>query len=98
MISLAGLFTPRSSLKSRELLSRMSAPFNPKTREIRRFLGETGDMGGKLDLSNDWARQVIAAVGNYGEIFERNLTPIGLPRGVNQPWTQGGLLYAMPFR
>ena len=66
--------------------------------EIGRLLGETGDMGGKLGLSKDWARQVIASVGNYGEIFERNLTSIGLPRGVNKPWNQGGLLYAMPFR
>ena len=55
-------------------------------------------MGEKLGLSKDWARQVIAAVGNYGEIFDRNLTPLGLPRGVNKPWTHGGLLYAMPFR
>ena len=72
--------------------------YSSKNPEIGRFLGETGDMGGKLGLSKDWARQVIAAVGNYGEIFDRNLTPIGLPRGVNKPWTQGGLLYAMPFR
>ena len=57
--------------------------YKSKNPEIGRFLGETGDMGGKLGLSKDWARQVIAAVGNYGEIFERNLTPIGLPRGVN---------------
>lgn len=66
--------------------------------EIKRFLGETGKMGEKLDLPNDWAKQIIAAVGNYGEIFERHLTPLGLPRGVNKPWTEGGLLYAMPFR
>ena len=66
--------------------------------EINRFLGEEGEMGKKLGLPKDWAKQVIMAVGNYGEIFERNLTPIGLPRGVNKPWTQGGLLYSMPFR
>lgn len=66
--------------------------------EIKRFLGEIGNMGENLGLPNDWARQVISAVGNYGEIFERHLTPLGLPRGVNKPWTQGGLLYAMPFR
>ncbi|MFQ5793895.1 MAG: amino acid ABC transporter substrate-binding protein [Candidatus Bipolaricaulia bacterium] len=69
--------------------------FNP---EVQRFLGVSGDMGEKLGLSDDWARNIIAAVGNYAEIFTRNLTPIGLPRGVNQLWTQGGLLYAMPFR
>ncbi len=66
--------------------------------EIKRFLGDAGEMGEKLGLPKDWAKQVIIAVGNYGEIFERNLTPIGLPRGVNKPWTQGGLLYSMPFR
>lgn len=66
--------------------------------EIKRFLGETEGMGEKLGLPNDWARQVISAVGNYGEIFDRNLTPLGLPRGVNKQWSEGGLLYAMPFR
>ena len=75
-------------------------PENTENPEIKRFLGldESAGMGKKLGLSKDWARQVIAAVGNYGEIFDRNLTPLGLPRGVNKPWTQGGLLYAMPFR
>ncbi len=72
--------------------------FKTDNPEIKRFLGESGNTGEKLGLSKDWARQVIAAVGNYGEIFERNLTPLELPRGVNKPWTQGGLLYAMPFR
>ena len=72
--------------------------FETENPEIQRFLGETGDMGEKLGLEKDWARKSIAAVGNYGEIFERNLAPIGLPRGVNQLWTEGGLLYAIPFR
>ncbi len=72
--------------------------FETQNPEIQRFLGKTGDIGEKLGLSKDWAHQVVSAVGNYGEIFERNLTPLGLPRGVNKPWTQGGLLYAMPFR
>ena len=74
--------------------------FKTENPEIKRFLGldGSGGMGEKLGLSKDWARQAIAAVGNYGEIFDRNLTPLGLPRGVNKPWTQGGLLYAMPFR
>lgn len=66
--------------------------------EIQRFLGESGNIGEQLGLPADWARQAIAAVGHYGEIFERNLSPLGLPRGVNKPWTEGGLLYAMPFR
>lgn len=66
--------------------------------EIQRFLGNTGNIGEQLGLPKDWARNAIGAVGHYGEIFERNLTPLGLPRGVNKPWTEGGLLYAMPFR
>lgn len=66
--------------------------------EIKRFLGDTGNIGELLGLPKDWARQAIGAVGHYGEIFERNLTPLGLPRGVNKPWTEGGLLYSMPFR
>ena len=69
-----------------------------RNQTVLRFRMKGGGMGEKLGLSKDWARQVIAAVGNYGEIFDRNLTPLGLPRGVNKPWTQGGLLYAMPFR
>ena len=72
--------------------------FETDNPEIKRFLGKSGDTGKQLGLSQDWAHQMINAVGNYGEIFERNLTPLGLPRGVNEPWTRGGLLYAMPFR
>ncbi len=54
-----------------------------------------------LGLNKDWAVQVIKAVGNYGEIFDRNIgpdTPIGLERGLNALWTQGGLIYSPPFR
>ena len=52
-------------------------------------------------LPNDWAKHAIAAGGNYGEIFSATIgeeTPIGLARGLNAQWTQGGLLYAQPFR
>jgi general L-amino acid transport system substrate-binding protein len=58
-------------------------------------------MGAMLGLEPNWAVNVISAVGNYGEIFERHLgesTPIGLARGLNALWTQGGLQYAPPFR
>jgi general L-amino acid transport system substrate-binding protein len=54
-----------------------------------------------MGLTNDWAYNIIKAVGNYGEIFERNVgpnTPIQLPRGLNSLWTQGGLQYAPPVR
>lgn len=69
--------------------------------EINRLLGVEGDLGAMLGLPNDWAVKAIAAGGNYGEIFERNIgeaTPIGLARGLNAQWTDGGLLYAPPFR
>ncbi len=69
--------------------------------EINRLLGTEGDLGGMLGLEADWAQNVIAQVGNYDEVFEGNIgasTPIGLSRGLNAQWTDGGLLYAPPFR
>ncbi|MCZ7583669.1 MAG: amino acid ABC transporter substrate-binding protein [Deltaproteobacteria bacterium] len=66
--------------------------------EIRRFVGAEGDMGAKLGLPNDFMVQVITQVGNYGEIYERNLGDIIPDRGLNQPYTTGGLLYAPGWR
>ena len=69
--------------------------------EVKRMLGMEGDMGKMLGLDNEWAKRAIMANGNYGEIFETNIgssTPIGLARGLNALWTQGGLQYTPPFR
>ena len=69
--------------------------------EINRMLGTEGDLGGMLGLSKDWAHKVIKQVGNYSEIFERNIgseTPIKLGRGLNALYTDGGILYAPPMR
>jgi ABC-type amino acid transport/signal transduction systems, periplasmic component/domain len=66
--------------------------------EVNRFLGKEGGLGAMLGLDDDWAVRVIQAVGNYAEIFERNLSPLGIPRGLNRQWTDGGLLFAYPFR
>jgi len=66
--------------------------------DIRRFLGQEGNLGELLGLKPDWVVNVIKAVGNYGEIFNRHLTPLGVPRGLNQPYTKGGIQYAPPFR
>jgi general L-amino acid transport system substrate-binding protein len=74
---------------------------NSENPSIRRLLGTEGKMGQKLGLDNDWALRVIVALGNYGEVFERNLgskTPLKLERGLNKLWTDGGLHYAMPLR
>lgn len=68
---------------------------------IRRLLGLSGDHGPQMGLDRRWAFNIIRAVGNYGEIFDRNLgagSPIGLERGVNDLWTRGGLMYAIPIR
>ena len=66
---------------------------------VKRLLGTSGDMGTKLGLGNAWAVQAIRSVGNYGEIYRRNVLPIGLARtGSNRLWTHGGLMYAMPLR
>jgi general L-amino acid transport system substrate-binding protein len=69
--------------------------------DIRRFLGVEGELGQGLVLPNDFAQKIIAGVGNYGEIYTRNLgpeTPFNLDRGLNDLWTSGGLLYAPPYR
>ncbi len=66
---------------------------------IQRMVGATGDTGGFIGLDSKWMANAITAVGNYGEVFERNLTStLGLERGLNQLWTKGGILYAMPIR
>ncbi len=68
---------------------------------IRRLLGVEGDLAKGLGLNNDWVVKVLKAVGNYGEIYDRNLgpsTPLNIPRGPNRQWTQGGILYAPPYR
>ena len=69
--------------------------------EINRLLGTEGTLGAMLGLDAGWAKAAIAAGGNYGEIFESNIgesTAIGLARGLNAQWTDGGLIYSPPFR
>ena len=72
-----------------------------KDPNVQRFLGVAEDTGKLLGLDAAWAYRVVKQVGNYGESFERNLgpkTPVALPRGVNNLWTKGGLMYAPPIR
>ncbi len=69
--------------------------------EINRLLGTEGELGSYIGLDADWAARAIGVGGNYGELFEDNIgenTPIGLARGLNAQWTDGGLLYSPPFR
>ncbi|MGE3875625.1 MAG: amino acid ABC transporter substrate-binding protein [Parvibaculaceae bacterium] len=74
---------------------------NSTNPEIMRFVGKEGDFGTGIGLTNDWAAQIIKHVGNYGEIFERNLgegTKLKIARGKNALWSKGGLQYAPPIR
>lgn len=76
---------------------------NSDNPEIKRLLGSEADtkIGTDLGLSNDWVVNIIKGVGNYGEIFERNLgasSPLKIARGLNAQWTKGGLQYGMPVR
>jgi len=74
---------------------------NSKIPEINRLLGSEGKYGEMLGLASDWAVKVISQVGNYGEVYDRFIGPatlIGLERGLNAQWTDGGLLYSPPFR
>ena len=76
----------------------MKSSKNPAT---RRLLGLDGTFGANLGIRADWALQAIKQVGNYGEIFERNVginTPLAIKRGINALWTDGGLQYAPPIR
>jgi general L-amino acid transport system substrate-binding protein len=68
---------------------------------VQRILGVSPGFGKALGLDEAWAYNVIRQVGNYGEVFERTLgkgSPIGLERGLNDLWTRGGLMYALPLR
>jgi general L-amino acid transport system substrate-binding protein len=66
--------------------------------DTRRLLGIEGGLGTALGLDDKWAYRIVASVGNYGEMWERDLTPLGLERGQNALWTKGGLAYAPPLR
>jgi len=77
------------------------AKANTNQADLRRFLGVEGDFGKQLGLPPDFVVKAVSAVGNYGEIFERNVgssSPLKLDRAENRQWTDGGLIYSPPFR
>ena len=79
-------------------VDKMKSSKNPS---VGRVLGTVGDAGAKLGLSADWAYNAIKQVGNYGEMFERNVglnTPLKIARGINALWNKGGIQYAPPIR
>lgn len=79
----------------------VDAKKSDKNPAVARLVVGTGDMGKKLGLDNDWAYRILKQVGNYAEIFERNVgagSPLKISRGLNALWNQGGILYAPPIR
>jgi general L-amino acid transport system substrate-binding protein len=69
--------------------------------EVKRFVGTEGSYGEEIGLTKDWAVRIIRHVGNYGEVYERNVgagSKLGIPRGLNQLWNEGGVQYAPPIR
>jgi general L-amino acid transport system substrate-binding protein len=84
-------------ITSKNIESMMSS----KNPSIERFVGKTQDLGKKISLDNTWAVNIIKQVGNYSEIFERNVgknTPLKIARGLNALWSNGGIMYAPPMR
>jgi general L-amino acid transport system substrate-binding protein len=76
----------------------MKASTNP---DVRRFVGTEGNYGEQLGLTKDWATNIVRLVGNYGEVFERNVgsgSPLKIDRGLNRLWSKGGIQYAPPIR
>ena len=74
---------------------------NSDNPEVKRVLGTEGEFGTALGIGNDWAYNVIKQVGNYSEVFDRNVGPdteLAISRGVNALWSKGGLQYAPPIR
>jgi general L-amino acid transport system substrate-binding protein len=69
--------------------------------DVRRLVGNEGGFGEQLGLSKDWVVRVVRHVGNYAEVYDRNVgakSKLAIPRGINQLWTNGGILYAPPIR
>jgi len=72
--------------------------FNDVSPSVARLVGKEGNFGEELGLDNKWAYNIIRQVGNYAESYDANVTPLGLARGVNALWSDGGILYAAPIR
>ena len=82
-------------LDSKNVDEALATSTNP---DVRRLLGLEGDMGKALGVDNKFAYNIVKQVGNFGEIWDRNITSMGVPRGINNLWNKGGLHYAPPMR
>ena len=93
--TLYAMYQAEESGVTQKNLDEMLKSTNP---DIKRLLGMDGELGKALGVDNKWAYNVVKGVGNYAEMFERNIAPLGIPRGINNLWTNGGLHYAPPAR
>jgi general L-amino acid transport system substrate-binding protein len=92
-------FAAMITAEEKDISSRNIDTFkDTKDPDIRRLLGQEGDLGKQLGVDPKWAYNVIKQVGNFGEMWDRDITPMGVPRGINNIWTKGGLQYAPPLR
>ena len=89
------MYQAEESGVTRANIDEMEKSTNP---DIRRLLGVEGDLGKALGLENKWAANVVRSVGNFAEMWDRTLAPLGLERGINNLWNKGGLHYPPPLR
>ena len=82
-------------LNSKNVREKIDGSNNPSA---LRFGGKSEDLGAMLALNRDWAVRIVEQVGNYAEAFDRNITPLGIERGLNRLWKDGGLIVAPPMR
>ncbi|MGV8916209.1 MAG: amino acid ABC transporter substrate-binding protein [Pseudomonas sp.] len=97
-VGYAMLNTEEAGITSKNVVEQAKSTKNP---DVARLLGADGEYGKDLKLPKDWVVQIVKQVGNYGEIFEKNLgknTPLAIDRGLNALWTNGGIQYAPPVR
>jgi general L-amino acid transport system substrate-binding protein len=76
----------------------IDAALNSDDPSVERFVGKTGDLGAMLGLDADWAFRIVKQVGNYADSYERNIRPLGIERGLNRLWKDGGILYVPDLR
>ena len=93
--TLFAMFQAEESGVTSKNVDEMTKSNNP---DIRRLLGVEGDLGKALGVDNRWVVNIIKSVGNYGELWDRDIVPLGIPRGINNLWNKGGLHYPPPIR
>ena len=93
--TLFGMFQAEESEITQKNVAEMEKSTNP---DVRRLLGAEGELGKAMGVDNKFMVNVIKSVGNYGEMWDRTITPLGIPRGINNLWNKGGLHYPPPFR